>query len=188
MASSAVHMAVTKLTAEKLNMKVSDRLLKGAVLPDFCADKGNSHLKFQIGARQTYCLSGFRACYESFMAEDDLYLGYYLHLVQDLLFRNFVYKKHHFNPHISGNVLRLHNDYRLINAYVLEKYGLRGRLVHPALKEQSEPPRMKDGIFFFTEQMADDFIQGSCGICAAELDAFFHGQKYMDEYEWAWDI
>lgn len=29
------------------------------------------------------------------MLKDDLYLGYYLHLVQDALYRNFVYDRYH---------------------------------------------------------------------------------------------
>ncbi|SFP84429.1 hypothetical protein SAMN04487928_109119 [Butyrivibrio proteoclasticus] len=38
------------------------------------------------------------------MRQDDLYLGYYLHLVQDMCYRHFVYDKYHWNPMIPGNV------------------------------------------------------------------------------------
>ena len=87
MASSIIHMAVTRLTALKLNLKDSDRLLLGAVLPDLCADEyPNSHLKLRIrgGTKNTYDLAAFRNSYGNLMAEDCLYLGYYLHLVQDI--------------------------------------------------------------------------------------------------------
>lgn len=189
MASSVIHMAVTRLTALRLNLKDSDRLLLGAVLPDFVADKyPNSHLKLRIrgGTRNTYDLAAFRNSYNNLMAEDCLYLGYYLHLVQDMVFRDFVYKKHHWDPFTPGNVGRLHNDYRLINSYLIEKYGLKDRIVHPALTADFSGQADGD-IFFFTREMADGYIQSASEICVRELSAFFAGEKYIDQYEWAWD-
>lgn len=189
MASSIMHMAVTKLAAEKFEIKDLDRLLTGSVLPDFYSDKCvNSHLKLQIrgGTRITYDLTRLKETYGNRMAEDDLYLGYYLHLVQDLVYRDFVYKKQCWNPHIPGNVERLHNDYRLLNPYIIEKYGLQNKLVHPAL-EADFNVTAEGGTFFFTEEMADDYIRIACAICEKELEAFFAGKKYIDEYEWAWE-
>lgn len=189
MASSVTHMAVTRLTALKLNLKDSDRLLLGAALPDLCADEyPNSHLKLRIrgGTKNTYDLAAFRNSYGNLMAEDCLYLGYYLHLVQDMVFRDFVYKKHHWDPFTLGNVGRLHNDYRLINSYLIEKYRLKDRIVHPALTADFNT-RTEGEIFFFTKEMADDYIQVACDICVRELLAFFAGEKYIDQYERAWD-
>ena len=182
-------MAVTRLAAENFKIKDLDRLLTGSVLPDFYTDKcANSHLKLRIrgGTRITYDLTRFKEAYANRMAEDDLYLGYYLHLVQDLVYRDFVYKKHCWNPHITGNVERLHNDYRLLNPYIIEKYGLQNKLVHPAL-EADFKVTAEGRYFFFTEEMVDDYIRIACGICKKELEAFFAGKKYIDEYEWAWD-
>ena len=45
------------------------------------------------------------------MKQDDLYLGYYLHLVQDLYYRNYLYVENHWNSAIPGNVEKLHHDY-----------------------------------------------------------------------------
>lgn len=58
--------------------------------------------------------------------------------------------------------------------------------MHPALEADFNSPA-EGCIFFFTEEMADDYIQSACGICKKELDAFLCGQKYIDEYEWAWE-
>lgn len=44
------------------------------------------------------CVSRSRFLFK--MVEDDLYLGYYLHLIQDLFFRNFVYHRCHWQPHV----------------------------------------------------------------------------------------
>lgn len=142
------------MAAEKFEIKDLDRLLTGSVLPDFYSDKCvNSHLKLRIrgGTRITYDLTRFKEAYGNRMAEDKLHLGYYLHLVQDLLYRDFVYKKHHWNPHTPGNVERLHNDYRLLNPYIIEKYGLQNRLVHPAL-EADFNVTAEGGIFFLRKK------------------------------------
>jgi len=130
MASSIMHMAVTKIIADKLSLGNLERLMLGAVLPDACAEGGmkiNSHLDilfcsttrktYDLAAssgdygikdvdniKKTYDLTAFREKFAEKINTDNLYLGYYLHLVQDLVYRNFVYHEHHWNPHISGNV------------------------------------------------------------------------------------
>ena len=60
----------------------------------------------------------FRSKYGELMKTDDLYLGYYLHLVQDICYRHFVYDKYKWNPMIPGNVEKLHKDYSIIKIYV----------------------------------------------------------------------
>ena len=69
------------------------------------------------------------------MREDDFYLGYYLHLVQDVLYRRFVYDKYHWNPMIPGNVERLHRDYAIVNGYIIKKYNLVNDLFNKNIKE-----------------------------------------------------
>lgn len=204
-------MAVTKIIAEKWKIKDKNRLLLGAVLPDVYREgdsSHNSHMKMRIrgGGRVTYDLTGFKEGYGKLMAEDSLYLGYYLHLVQDLVFRDFVYNEHHWNPAAAGNIERLHNDYRLINSYIIKKYGLRNELAIPSdfekepinalypfgfhclcddLKSDFSAPSPGD-IFFFTKEMADSFIRRACDICGKELQAWIEGNRYVDAYDWAW--
>ena len=136
MASRIMHMAVTKIIAEKWEIKDRNRLLLGAVLPDVYREgdtSHESHLKIRIrgGGWVTYDLTSFKEGYGERMKEDRLYLGYYLHLVQDLVYRDFVYNEYHWNPTAAGNIERLHNDYRLINSYIIEKYGLGNELSIP---------------------------------------------------------
>ena len=45
-----------------------------------------------------------------YQEQDALYFGYYLHLIQDLIFRRLMYEDYHWNPVPDGNVLRLHNS------------------------------------------------------------------------------
>lgn len=140
------------------------------------------------------------------MRQDDLYLGYYLHLVQDICYRHFVYDKYHWNPMIPGNVEKLHNDYSIINYYVTEKYDLKNDIVAPKdferesindlcvydvnwlMESMGEYFKKVDGdIFFFTREMADEYIAEAVELCLKELSAFMNGGKLIESYDNAWD-
>lgn len=141
------------------------------------------------------------------MKEDDLYLGYYLHLVQDVIYRHFVYDKYHWNPLIPGNVERLHRDYAIGNHHVIQKYNLKNEIIVPAGFEK-EPinqlctfdiegliqnmntyflPVKDDDIFFFTTEMADEYITEAVDFCIQELDNLDNQKEGIDGYKVAWD-
>ncbi len=211
MASRIIHLAITDILAGRYAFRDINRLKIGATLPDASAPGQNterSHLKIRIRGltQKTYDLTRYRKEYGEKMREDDLYLGYYLHLVQDLLFRYFMYEMHRWDSKAPGNVDRLHNDYALINTYVIGKYQLRDDIVIPQdfakepihalypfgyesfyeeLKGDYEPYR-EGSLFFFTQQKADEFIGMAVGFCMRELDALSQGQPGMDEYQWGW--
>lgn len=213
MASRIIHLAIINMLAGKYEFKDLNRLKIGATLPDAAAPGRNtegSHLKIYLCGltKKTYDFTRYRAEFGRKMKEDDLYLGYYLHLVQDILFRYFMYEMHHWNSRIPGNVDRLHNDYALINTYVVRKYQLQNDIVIPA-DFAAEPiftlypfgfenfyeemqgdyePYQEGSLFFFTEKMADDFIGMAVEFCVKELEALWRGQPGIDEYEWAWKV
>ena len=207
MASRIIHLAIADCISKIYGYKDKNRLEFGSILPD-AVTGGNSHLKNNIsnGTKKTYDLTGFRAGFLSKILQDDLYLGYYLHLVQDLYFRDFVYNRYHWNPLPQGNVERLHNDYALINQYVIQKYALSNTVTVPASFD--EEPIHKLGcfsahelltdikndfqscltgtIFFFTKEMADEFISYACGKCEQEINALFNNLACLDEKTLAW--
>lgn len=211
MASRIIHLAITDILAGKYVFKDINRLKIGVTLPDASAPGQNterSHLKIQICGltKKTYDLTRYRKEFGKRMKEDDLYLGYYLHLVQDILFRYFMYEMHRWDSKAPGNVDRLHNDYALINTYVIEKYQLRDDIMVPEdfadepihalypfgyksfyeeLKGDYEPYR-EGSLFFFTQQKADEFIGMAVELCLKELDALSQGQPGLDEYDWGW--
>ena len=176
-------------------------------MPD-AATSGNSHLKISIsgGTKKTYDLTGFRSGFLSEMLQDDLYLGYYLHLIQDLYFRDYVYRRYHWNPLPPGNVERLHHDYALINQYVIQKYALSDTITVPvsfgdepinelgcfSIREFLTDMKtdFQSGLtgtaFFFTKEMADEFIAYACGKCEREINSIFNGLKCLDEKTLAW--
>lgn len=211
MASRIIHLAVTHLLAEKIKVKNSNRLKLGSILPDAYAENRtthDSHMKITVSdiGKKTYHLTKYHELFGDKMREDDLYLGYYLHLIQDMVYRDFLYHEHHWNPMIPGNVERLHNDYRIINSYVIKQYHLQNDIVMPDNMEQEAifdlypfgiyhlleelkadfAKEVKGDVFFFTEEMADLYIRKAADICLQEIEALKQGERYIDEYQWAW--
>ncbi len=211
MASRMIHYAIAQKLAEAGRVRDFDRFLLGEMLPDaYTLGMGtaDSHLKIPLcgGSKKTYDLDRFRALFSDKLKEDDLYRGYYLHLVQDLCFRDFVYRQHGWNPLIPGNVERLHNDYALINQYAIEKYALKNRLVIPD-KLSEEPicglypfglgqlladfqtdfePAGEGEAFFFTRELADRFVGLAVRQSVRELEALDCGGHSTDMYQSAW--
>lgn len=217
LASRIIHYAITKYIAEIIKIKDINRLYLGSILPDAynldtyntaSTTAQNSHYKETIcnGTLKTYNLTKFRNQFINKMKEDDLYLGYYLHLVQDIIYRQFVYDDYKWNPTITGNVSKLHNDYHLINTYVIKKYELKNSIyipekfleeeifsIYPFGIEQLLHDLKEDfihysegNIFFFTEKMADEYIKRASHICLQEVAAIKSGGVLLDEKQYAW--
>lgn len=209
MASGIVHLAITEKVCGSYTCKDRKRLDFGIVLPDFSGDRQMAHCREVVWGRnkRTYDLNGFRIRFGERLFRDDLYLGYYLHLVQDVVYRHFVYDRYHWNPLIPGNVERLHNDYAIQNRYVRERYALSDDLVIPEGFAGEEINRIaefypdglleamagyfrNDGegeIFFFTKEMTDEYIAEAAETCIRELEALKNGTSVMDSYDLAWE-
>ncbi len=208
MASSIVHYAITCELIKKRHFNNPGRLKLGSVLAD-AGYNGNSHMKISVagGHKRTYNFEGYRKMYGELMKKDDLYLGYYLHLVQDVIYRHFMYDKYHWNPMIPGNVEKLHKDYAIGNYYVIQKYNLINELVIPADFEKESinqickfnldglvqnmnayfVPVEDDDIFFFTKDMTDEYIAEAVEYCIRELDNLEKQKEGIDGYINAWD-
>ena len=108
MASSMIHLAVVQEMMKEVSFRDIARLRLGVILPDGAVE-GNSHLKKKIceNTRYMYDLEIFREQYGAYMKKDDLYLGYYLHLIQDML-----YPMRRKTPCFSyGDIRRVHRIY-----------------------------------------------------------------------------
>ena len=208
MASSIMHLAVTCELAKKYDFSNIDRLKFGAILPDAGKGKDGHINKFIWGRnKKSYDFELFRDRFGDLMNTDDLYLGYYLHLVQDICYRHFVYDKYKWNPMIPGNVERLHKDYSIINYYVAEKYGLKNDIAAPEGFENEAINSLctfdinwliesmsgyfekvdDEDIFFFTREMADEFIAEAVELCSKELSELKNGGPLIDSYDTAWN-
>ncbi len=208
MASSIIHLAITNELTKQYEFKNVDRLKLGSVLPDASDNSNNTHLKISTCGynKKTYDFDKFRSMFGNLLLKDDLYLGYYLHLVQDILFRHFVYDEYNWNPLIAGNIDRLHRDYQISNYYVVTKYKLDSNLSVP--DKFNEEPICKLGIddvdsfvenvaayfkpvdfddtFFFTTKMADEFIEKAVVFSLKEIEKLEHFEKGISAYEYGW--
>lgn len=213
MASRVMHLAIANEIMKQADIKDIERFRLGVIMPD--AYKHNiqsatdSHLKYttEDGTKKTYKLAWFRETYKEQLKNDELYLGYYLHLIQDIIFRYFVYSLHNWDPYPKGNIERLHNDYKLLNNYVVEKYYIADCLIIPDDINQepifdiypfdlqqlsndfkSDFEKYDNGkAFFFTQQMADEYIKMATEKCTEEIKALENGTSKINELEWAWD-
>lgn len=213
MASRVMHLAIANEIINQIHLEDTNRFRLGIILPDAynrnVQSATNSHLKYttDCGTKKTYKLAWFRKTYAEQLKNDDLYLGYYLHLIQDTIFRYFVYSLHSWNPYPKGNTERLHNDYKLLNNYVIDRYNLPTILTIPD-KIKEEPifhiypfdleqllsdfktdfePYNNGEAFFFTKEMTDGFIKMATEKCVAEINAINNDKSTIDELEWAWD-
>lgn len=211
MASRIIHLAITNELSQQYNFSNIDRLYFGTIIPDgvsSCQDYILSHFKLRISdtGKRSYNLTEYKEKFGNLLKSDDLYFGYYLHLIQDLLYGHFMYDRYHWNPKPDGNIERLHDDYKQINAYVISKYGLHSDIHVPngfasekineiadfepdrfiqELKNDFERIEYKER-FFFTDNMVDEYIQWAVEYCKKELAALENGSYYFDEYEWSW--
>lgn len=208
MASTIMHLAVAQELFRSHAFSSPARLKFGVILPD-AGPQSTSHLKISLhaGRKKTYDLDAFRAAFGERIRQDDLYLGYYLHLVQDVCFRHFLYGQLGWDPHIPGNVDKLHHDYALCNAAVIRAYGLKNDVVIPDGFDREPIHRLDPldaeallralgGYFFnapageasfFTQERAEAYIHLAAEWCRRELDALASGGPLLDAYDNAWN-
>lgn len=213
MASRIMHLAIAGEIAKKIDIQDINRFRLGIILPDAYSAGINtaiSHLKTKIlnETKVTYRLAYFRETYHAEILQDSLYLGYYMHLIQDILYRKFVYDEYKWNPMPKENVERLHNDYRLLNTYLIKKYGVSNELDIPNEIEKEklfdiypyDLQQLRNDLqddfrtcqeekeFFFSTHMADEYIRRTISKCVLEIDALRNGGFLIDEESYAWNV
>ena len=131
MASRTLHLAAAKLILDEYPMADEKRFRLGSILPD-AGERVSAHFRVRIdgGTKTMMALSDFRVRFADKM-DDPLYLGYYLHLVQDIVFRKVFYLDHGWKVDSLQKVERLYDDYHILNAWAIEKFALRDDLALP---------------------------------------------------------
>ena len=210
MASRIMHLAVADALLREFDIDNPARFRLGSILPDAKID---SHLRaaphFQTSLPNgltTYKLREFLSLYGERMQGDILYLGYYLHLIQDIFYRRYMYALPHWDATIWENVLQLHSDYRKINRYIIEGRSLENGILLPEdfsteninLRFEFDAEgflRELEGDFIsssegeyhhFTPEMADEYLAIAIDACRKELYAIRSGLPLLDEVEMAW--
>ena len=208
MASRVMHLAAAYQLLDMLPEEMDiPRFLSGSVMADSApAQRHASHFLSVRNGRKTYDSAAFRNLYGHLLLSDGLVLGYYLHLIQDLVFRDFMYHQLRFNPRKPGYLDGLHRDYRRLNRLLVSRYGISsdfeipvsaaplGQIADfdmaglPAALAEDFMLQGAEHAFFFTEEHAVCYIDQAVKQCRMELEALYRGNPLLDPAQWTWQL
>ncbi len=210
MASRLMHLAVAEIILAREKVNDPNRFRLGCILPDakICSDLRDApHFQRRLSGGMVTCgLKKFLELFGDRVLSDDMYLGYYMHLIQDMVYRRYMYALPSWDARIPENVRMLHSDYRSLNHYIVESRGLKNTIKKPAGLEGEKINLMFDfdtdgflaelqkdfdivqtGTYcVFTPQMAEDFFSLAADACINELKALRAGLPLYDEEAMAW--
>lgn len=197
-----------------LGVRDVDRFRVGNLLPDAIEDlvfRDLTHFQsdVEIGGRRVRFsdFERFRREFAPLVENDALYLGYYMHLIEDVCYRIF-WNRVKFAPWdmTRENVAVLHNDYHLLNRYIVSHYGIRNEIVFP-LDFEREPiqriypfllrdflDEMKDDFtenpqgttHYLTEELLERFLAEAREICREALRRILVGEEPTDPMSLCW--
>ena len=197
-----------------LGVRDVDRFRVGNLLPDAIEDlvfRNLTHYQFEFekdGKEMRLCdFERFRRDFSPRVETDGLYLGYYMHLVEDACYRIF-WNRVRFAPRTMTRpeVAVLHNDYHLLNRYIVSHYGIRDEIVFPE-NFDSEPVNriypflLKDFLdemredfhenaqgktHYLTEELLERFLAEAREICREALRRILAGEKPLDPKNLCW--
>jgi hypothetical protein len=179
MAQRTIHYLFGEVISNHLELTDKKRFLLGSIMPDAVevSNKDRSHFKVRTDRSIYLDFEAFRNQYGDLMRQDDLYLGYYMHLVEDAFYREFIYQDRFAMPRTWEEVKLLHNDYHILNSYIVEKYDL-----HNILEKDMVPAHEPIGgieVFLLREslsKLADEFAEQTQG------DTVFLTEAMLDEF------
>ncbi len=197
-----------------LGVRDVDRFRIGNLLPDAIEDlvfRDLTHYQVEEmrggKSRRFSDFERFRREFAPLVETDGLYLGYYMHLIEDACYRRF-WNRVRFAPRdmTRENVAVLHNDYHLLNFYIVSRCGIRDELVMPEHFEDEPVNRiypflLRDfldemrGDFtehpqgtthYLTEPLLEQFLAGARETCREGLRRILAGEKPLDPHDLTW--
>lgn len=209
MASTIMHLAIAYEIINQIQVDDNNRFYVGSILPD-AATNSNSHYRIRIHNNKKSIMDT-NAFYQQFKDKipfDGLYLGYYFHLMEDVLFRNVLYYDLNFLKYRGAPnfVEELHMDYWILNCYLVYKYRLVNNLTMP---KQFEKERLNTAAEFdlesflsnssrqftvdtkketkhFSQKSADNYIKECAKICLSEYNSLKQGKVSFRPENYAW--
>lgn len=207
MAQRTVHYLFGEKINEQIEIRDRERFLLGSVLPDASdGERDKAHFKVKTETHSWFELDEYRNHFLDLMQRDDLYLGYYMHLVEDAFYRQFFYQNRFARPGCPAEVRMLHQDYHILNSYVVKKYGIRNVLtgeydlagepvsqisafrVSDFLKEMAGDfsESTQGTTVFLTEAMLDEFIEIYLPLAVEEVKRVKAGETLIKSSDYAW--
>jgi hypothetical protein len=207
MAQRTIHYLFGDLISQQTAITDKERFLLGSVLPDATAgERDRAHFKMKTDNLSWLDLEQYRNRFLARMRQDDLYLGYYMHLVEDAFYRQFFYRNRFSRPGCPEEVRLLHRDYHILNSYVVQKYGIQNILTGEydlakeplseiALFRTSDFLKEMAGDFtettqgttvFLTEAMLDVFVESYLPQAVEEVKRVKAGEPLLQSLDYAW--
>ncbi len=209
MAQRTIHYLFADKLSEQIELKDKVRFLTGSIMPDANMNKWDrdvTHFKVKTDTEIYFDFDVYREKFKDLIFEDDLYLGYYMHLVEDAFYRQFIYCGRFTMPTKQEEVTILHNDYHILNAYIVEKYKLTNKLVDYFNMEKESINQIAkfdiNGFIadmsndfteqvtgktnFFTEAMVDEFMSKYLPIGLQELENIQNGKFGLKAKDFSW--
>lgn len=210
MAQRTLHYLFGEIFSQRFDIKDKNRFILGSIMPDAYSDpsdRDTTHFKIRTGSRIYIDFNTFREQYSEMIFKDDLYLGYYMHLTEDAFYRRFIYSGRFSMPKNSEEVAVLHNDYHILNHYIVNKYGLKNTLCCPEnignecinriadfrvrdfLAEMSADftENTKGQTHFINEAAADEYAAEFIPIGLKELECIKKGYFSLEAIDYAWE-
>lgn len=141
MAQRLIHLLLSDMiikTDSGKNIKAPERFIFGSLLPDAYRKEDSAgterrdacvltHFKSATPDMEYryYDFSIFYSQFRDLILSDDLYLGYYIHLIEDSYYRYYIHEEKGI-PRVASpeQVTRMHGDYHMLNAYIVSRYGV----------------------------------------------------------------
>lgn len=189
MAQRTIHYMIGEELIRGGGIRDVDRFRIGNVLPDAIeglAFRSLTHYqkKFRRDGK-TLRISDFERFRREFaplVETDGLYLGYYMHLIEDAC-----YRKLWVRIGLKGKIVtdedveRLHRDYHLLNAYIVRRWELRDELVWPEGFEREPINRIYPFLLReFLAEMRGDFSEDLTG--ETHFITERHVELYVSDY------
>lgn len=208
MASRLMHLAVSQGLERVLPIRNANDFRVGQILPDavLSADKKevNSHFIkiLDNGKSKVFDFIAFYDRYKREVLSEEIYLGYYFHLIEDNLFRKLIYYdlgllSRRGEPEFLAE---LYSDYHILNGIIAEKYlpdsdlqipqGFSdmtlneiypfeiGEFIEDMRSDLSE--RIPGEPRHLSQKVLDKFISDCKAVCHKEYEAVKRGEHSID--------
>lgn len=208
MPQRTIHYLFGEIIADQMELADKKRFLLGNILPDAveACDKDKSHFKVRTKKFVYLDFEAYRKEYFDQMQQDDLYLGYYMHLIVDAFYRVFIYQDRFTMPRTREEVELLHNDYHILNSYIVKKYRIRNILekdivlkqeaiggvgsflIRESLGKLSDEfmEQTQGNTVFLTEDMLDEFVETYIPLAIEEIKNLRNGTSTLKMSDYAW--
>lgn len=185
-------MLFATLLSDKIRLQDKNRFFVGSILPDAYLesnDRKKTHFIKYIESEN--CLYfDFHDFYQKYYDKviiDDLYLGYYAHIVEDAFYRYYLYYEKNFMERIKSYKLDvLHNDYHILNSFITQKYNLPSCIDYPKGFDEIPLSRItKFDVYGIISEYGSDLVEeygGTTVLLTEEMLEEFVA-KYVDRVE-----